>query len=198
MINHVGTQTLDTNRLILRRFVYGDASDMFSNWVTDPEVSKFWSWKPHKDIEETKSVLIKWIEEYKNPETYHWVIALKSISQAIGYIYLDTFDEVNNCEVHFALSQKYWNQGIMTEACKAILAFAFFALGVENVHTRHHINNPASGRVMRKCGMRHIKTEYKQVPDCEQISGDYCFYEISKEEINREEPTRTPPPNTQS
>lgn len=181
MINHVGTQTLDTDRLILRQFVYNDASDIFRNWATDPAVSKFWGWKPHEDIEETKVLLLKWIEEYKDPETYHWAIVLKSVSQAIGYIYLNGFDDDNNnCEVHFALSRKYWNQGIMTQAYKAVMTFAFTVLGVENIHTRHHIDNPASGRVMRKCGMRYLKTEYKKVADCEQISGDYCFYEISK------------------
>jgi len=180
MLNHVGTQTLETERLILRRYVCSDASDMYCNWVTNPAVSKFWGWKPHENIEETQSLLIEWIEEYKNTETYHWVIVLKNNSQAIGYIYLNAFDDADNCEVHFALSQKYWNQGIMSEACKGVLTFAFSVLGVESVHTRHHIDNPASGRVMLKCGMRYIKTKYKKVSDCEQISGDFCFYEISK------------------
>ncbi|MDD4412982.1 MAG: GNAT family N-acetyltransferase [Oscillospiraceae bacterium] len=184
MINHVGTQLIDTERLILRQFTKNDASDMFCNWVTDPEVSKFWGWKPHENIEETKSLLHGWIEDYKNPKTYHWVIELKSTSQAVGYIYLNEFDENDSCEVHFALSQKYWNQGFMTEACKAVLAFAFDVLHVEKVHTRHHIDNPASGRVMQKCGMKYIETVYKKVPDCEQISGDYCFYEISKDELH--------------
>ncbi len=180
MLNHVGTETIETERLILRRYDNNDATDMFDNWVTAPEVSKFWGWKPHENIEETKSLLLGWIEEYSNLETYHWVIVLKNISQAIGYIYINAFDDNNNCEVHYALSQKYWNQGIMSEACKRILSFAFSVVGVENVRTRHHIDNPASGRVMQKCGMRFIKTAYKQVPDCDQISGDYCFYEISK------------------
>lgn len=182
MLNHVGTQTIKTDRLILRRFDNDDAEDMFDNWVTDPEVSKFWSWKPHKNIEETKSLLLSWIKEYSNLETYHWVIVLKSNSQAIGYIYINEFDDNRDCEVHFALSRKYWNQGIMSEACKGVLSFAFYVIGVENIQTRHHIDNLASRRVMQKCGMRYIKTTYQQVSDCEQISGDYCFYYISKKD----------------
>lgn len=86
MLNHVGTQTLETTRLILRRYEAADADDMFRNWVTDPEVSKFWGWKPHENIEETKALLAGWIEDYHHLETYHWVIILKSISQAVGYI----------------------------------------------------------------------------------------------------------------
>ena len=65
MLNHVGTEQLETNRLILRRHKMTDADDMYNNWVTDPEVCRFWSWEPHKNIEETKGLLAGWIEEYK-------------------------------------------------------------------------------------------------------------------------------------
>lgn len=180
MLNHVGTQQFETVRLVLRQHDMTDADDMFRNWVTDLEVSRFWAWEPHKDVMETKSLLARWIEEYADLKTYHWIIELKSIAQAIGYIYLNAFDEADkNAAVHFALSRTYWNQGIMTEACKGVLAFAFSVIGLESVLAWHHIDNPASGRVMQKCGMRYIKTECKQVPDCERIGGDYCFYEIT-------------------
>jgi len=179
-INHAGTKTLETDRLILRKHEMTDADDMFSNWVTDPEVSRFWGWQPHKNIEETKSLLAGWIEEDKKIDTYHWIIVLKSISQAIGYIYLNEINvNDDSLAVHYALSRKYWNKGIMSEACKRVLEFAFFELNAKKVHTRHHIDNPASGRVMQKCGMRYVKTEYRQIPDCEQISGDYRYYEIT-------------------
>lgn len=46
MLHHVGTQRLETDRLILRRYDVADADDMFRNWVTDPEVSRFWGWTP--------------------------------------------------------------------------------------------------------------------------------------------------------
>ena len=180
---HLGTETIETARLVLRKHEMTDADDMFRNWVTDPEVSRFWGWQPHKNIEETKSLLAGWVEEYQKIETYHWIIVLKEISQAIGYIYLNEFNDITEtASVHFALSRKYWNQGIMTEACTAVFDFAFSALQLKSINSRHHIENPASGMVMKKCGMRYLKTAYKDVPDCEQISGDYFYYEISIED----------------
>lgn len=180
MLHHVGTQPLETERLLLRRYEMADAEDMYRNWVTDPEVSRFWDWEPHQDIGETKARLAQWIAAYTDAKAYHWVIVLKSVSQAIGYIYLHAFDETHDsAEVHFALSRTYWNQGIMSEACTGVLAFAFSVLHAESIHTRHHIDNPASGRVMQKCGMRYIKTEYKEVTGCARISGDYCFYKVT-------------------
>ncbi len=188
MLNHVGTQRIETKRLILRQHQMTDADDMFCNWVTDPEVSRFWTWEPHKNIEETRNYLADCIvNEYSNPKTYVWIIVLKSISQAIGYIYLSGIDETDkSIEVHYALSRNYWCQGIMPEACKAVLEFAFSVVGVARVHTKYHIDNPASGRVLQKCGMRYIETAYKQVPECERISGDYCFYEIKVDEWERQ------------
>ena len=65
----------------------------------------------------------------------------------------------------------------MTEACKSVIDFAFSILHVKRIHTHHHVDNSASGHVQRNCGMRFIRTAYKKVADCEQISGDY-YYEI--------------------
>lgn len=181
-MKHVGTQTIETERLILRKYEMTDAEDMFRNWVTDPEVSRFWGWKPHKDIRETKSLLSGWINEYSSLNTYHWVIVLKNIVQAVGYIYLNEIDEADqSVSIHYLLSRALWNQGIVTEACKSILEFAFKMIGVEKIHSRHHVDNPASGKVLQKCGMQYVQTAYKRFPDCEKISGDYCIYEITKE-----------------
>jgi len=186
ILNHLGTKKLETSRLILRKHEMTDAGDIFRNWVTDPEVSRFWGWNPHKNIDETKSILAVWIDEYAKLETYHWIIVLKDISQAIGYIYLNETNEIDDSvAVHYALSRKYWNQGIMTEACKRVFGFAFSELQAKIIRSRHHADNPASGKVMQKCGMRYVKTEYRHIPDCEQISGDYCYYEITEEKTKK-------------
>jgi ribosomal-protein-alanine N-acetyltransferase len=191
MLNHVGTEQLETNRLILRQHRMTDADDMHNNWVTDPEVCRFWTWEPHENMEETKAVLAEWIEDYRRIDTYHWIIVLKSISQAIGYIYLADIDNTNDSvSVHYALSQKYWNQGIMSEACKRVIDFAFGVLGAEKVHSHHHIENPASGRVMQKSGMRYVKTAYKElvpkhITGSERLSGKHCYYEIESSDWKR-------------
>jgi len=177
---HIGTQPLEADRLLLRKYEMADAEDIYRNWATDPEASRFWSWKLHKDLQETKSLLQGWINDYAKADNYHWVIVLKEISEAIGYIYLS---EINNEEksasIHYLVSRKFWNKGMATEACRAVLAFSFIKIGIARIHTYHHIDNPASGKVMQKSGMHYLGTEYREVPDCAQISGDYCFYEIT-------------------
>lgn len=180
MLHHVGTRRLETERLVLRKHRMSDAGDIYHNWAADPEVCRFWQWEPHKNPEETKAYLSSWIEKYANPDYYHWIIVWKSTLQAIGYLYLSDIDDINNSvSVHDALSRTYWNRGIMTEACQCVMHFVFAVLGAERIHSYHHIDNPASGRVLQKSGMHYIQTKYKSFLDCESICGDYCYYEMT-------------------
>lgn len=71
MLNHIGTKTIETERLILRKYIINDATDMFNNWVSDEEVSKYLAWRAHKSIDETKSILESWILECENRDKYH-------------------------------------------------------------------------------------------------------------------------------
>ena len=184
MLNHSGTRTLETRRLILRRHGISDADDMYKNWVTDPEVSRFWTWLPHKNIGETKALLAGWMGEYARPDYYHWIIVLKHINEAIGYIYLTAGDAADAVlSVHYALGRGYWNRGIMTEACLRVIDYAFAELNAEKIESWHHIDNPASGRVMEKSGMKHVKTQFRPFPDCERLSGSYRYYEIANPDL---------------
>lgn len=64
----------------------------------------------------------------------------------------------------------------MTEACKSILHFAFTILGAQKIHTDHHVDNPASGKVLLRAGLRYVRTEYQNLADYKQIIGDYYCY----------------------
>ena len=66
MLAHKGTQTIYTERLVLRRFTVDDAQAMYDNWANDERVSRFLSWSPHKSSEETKQLLDGWCDAYKN------------------------------------------------------------------------------------------------------------------------------------
>jgi len=50
MITHKGTQTIKTERLLLRKIVPDDA-EMVNVWMGDSEVCKYERWKPHPNSE---------------------------------------------------------------------------------------------------------------------------------------------------
>ena len=74
MLTHKGTKELTTKRLKLRRFTVDDAQDMFNNWASDAEVTKFVSWPPHSTPDLTRELLGKWVEEYEKSDYYSWAI----------------------------------------------------------------------------------------------------------------------------
>ena len=79
MITHKGTQTIHTERLILRKFTVDDAQAMFENWANDERVTRYLTWCPHESPEATKQLLELWCAAYEKPNTYNWVMEYEGI-----------------------------------------------------------------------------------------------------------------------
>lgn len=85
-MEHQGTKTIETERLILRKFTADDLSAIFHNWTSDEKVTEFLRWPTHKSIDITKRVLESWLLEYEKPDFYQWAIIPKEIGEPIGTI----------------------------------------------------------------------------------------------------------------
>lgn len=154
-MENIGSIPLETKRLVLSRFTLDDANDMFNNWACDDEVTRYLTWKPHKDIEDTIKVLSYWIKEYEKENTYRWCIRYKDGEKAIGSIDVCRLDEALLCaNIGYCMSKEYWNRGIMTEALGRIIEYLLKDVGLMRIEAYHDIRNPASGAVMRKNGMK--------------------------------------------
>ena len=71
-MRHAGTQELETDRLLLRRLLPEDADMMYQNWASDPDVTRFLRWEPHRNELETLALLAAWATLYPNPDYYQW------------------------------------------------------------------------------------------------------------------------------
>lgn len=92
-MNHCGTQKLETERLVLRRFTEDDALAMFENRASDSEVTKFLMWQPHSDVEVSKGVIADWINLYSDNKFYQWAIVLKNNGdESVGSISVVHYD----------------------------------------------------------------------------------------------------------
>lgn len=155
MIQHKGTNSIETIRLILRRFEAEDAPNMFYNWASDPLVCKYLSWGPHKDLSVTMKRINAWLRNYEYEDTYNWALYLKNRKEVIGSISVEMFDDKEQyCEIGYCLSKEYWSYGIMTEALRAVMHYLFYDIGYHKIRAKHDILNVASGRVMQKAGMQ--------------------------------------------
>lgn len=159
MIQHKGTISIETIRLLLRRFEPEDAEDMYYNWASDPEVCRFLAWGPHEELKVTQRRVKDWADYYKrNNNYYNWAICFKDNNRPIGSISAEILNDINlSCEVGYCLGRAYWGRGIMTEALLAVIHYLFFDVGYQRVTAKHDVLNVASGRVMQKTGMRFDK-----------------------------------------
>ncbi|MCX7923107.1 MAG: GNAT family N-acetyltransferase [Clostridia bacterium] len=155
MLVHRGSSKIETKRLILRPFVIEDTINMFNNWASDPEVTKYLTWPTHSDINVSKSVIEMWVDSYTSNETYHWGIVYKDTdNQVIGSIGAVRINvDLEQAEIGYCISKKYWNKGITTEALLAVIDY-LFSCGFMRISAYHDVLNPASGIVMQKCGMQ--------------------------------------------
>lgn len=161
-IQHRGTIAIETIRLILRRFRIEDAPDMFHNWSGDPQVCKYLSWGPHRDVDTTSKRIKNWINNYEYNNFYLWAIELKGKNIPIGSISVElSNDNSKSCEVGYCIGAPYWNRGIMTEALRAVMHFLFYEVGYTTIQAKHDILNIGSGKVMEKAGMQFMKMEYR-------------------------------------
>lgn len=76
-MKHCGTQRLETDRLVLRRYMPEDAAAMYKNRASDKEVTKFLMWPAHLSQEVSQGVTEDWVNQYSSENYYHWAIVLK-------------------------------------------------------------------------------------------------------------------------
>ena len=168
------TPTLETERLILRRFSEADAEALFS-LLRAEEVNTFLPMFPLKTIEEAKAFLHEqYLETYQRPTGNRYAICLRSDNIPVGFIKVEADDSF---DFGYALKKELWNQGIVTEAGKAVLA-RLKACHVPYVTATHDIHNPGSGRVMQKLGMTY-QYSYEEQWQPKDILVTFRMYQLN-------------------
>ncbi|MBQ9534316.1 MAG: GNAT family N-acetyltransferase [Clostridia bacterium] len=182
-MTHCGTQSIETDRLLLRRFSIDDAEAMYSNWASDPEVTKYLTWPTHTGVDVSKALLEDWVSSYAQENYYQWAIVLKEHgSDPIGSISaVRVDDDVSMVHIGYCLGKNWWRQGIMSEALKAVMTFFFEKVGVNRIESRHDPRNPHSGMVMKKCGMKYEGTMRSSDRNNQGIC-DACWYALLSSE----------------
>lgn len=191
-MNHLGTIELTTERLTLRRFAVEDVEHMFYNWESDPEVTKYLVWEPHKSIKETEELVACWISQYECNDLYLWAIEVNDLEQPIGSISVITSNEkIMEAEVGFCIGKAFWHQGYTTEALKEVIRFLFEEVGYRRISAKYDPKNIYSGKVLEACGLSYegtcIQADWNNSGICDmaiygRIRNDAVFEEAAEEE----------------
>ena len=180
-MNHLGTKTLETERLILRKTIESDYEYMFYNWANDERVTKYLTWSPYESAQQLRDTYHQYLlESQKKSDFYDWKIVLKESGEPIGSIgVVRLCEEIKEAEIGYCLGFRWWHQGIMTEALREVIRFLFDEVGLNRITAKHDVNNPHSGAVMKKCGMLHEGTHRQAGLNMQGIC-DMAVYAILK------------------
>lgn len=144
--------SIETERLLLRRWKPSDAEALYK-YACDPEVGPHAGWPPHKNVEESKMIIR---ELFTND--YTWAVILKETNEPIGCMGYYPFGKSNieigenDAEVGYWIGKPHWNNGYCTEALQAMIHYCYEKKHFQTLWADFFVDNPASGRVMEKCG----------------------------------------------
>jgi len=144
---------METDRIILRPWRESDAETLYK-WASDPDVGPRAGWPPHQNVEESLEI----IRTVFNDVLHTWAIVLKETDEPIGAM---GYGPSCECDlparegeplIGYWVAKPYWNKGICTEALRLMLDHIRESTDIKSLISGHFVDNPASGRVMEKCG----------------------------------------------
>lgn len=145
---------LDTPRLTLRPMTMRDAADIYA-YSRDKEVARHVLWDAHRSLADSKEYLRFILRQYREGRPSSYGMVLKETGRLVGTIgFMWLSEENSTVEIGYSLARSQWNRGLTTEALSALIGMAFTYLNIHRIEAQHDLANPASGRVMLKCGMR--------------------------------------------
>ena len=165
---------IKTERLILRPWQEQDAEDLYT-YASDPEVGPPAGWPPHTSVDNSREIIKNVLSK---PETY--AVCLKD-GTPIGSIGLhlngstDMTDRDDECELGYWIGKLYWGQGLIPEASRALMRYAFEELGMRAVWCGYYDGNEKSRKVQTKLGFVYQhKTEGLEVSLMNEIRTGHC------------------------
>lgn len=149
---------LKTPRLSLRRVKESDYEDMFA-YTSNPDVTRFLSWNPHKEIIQTQHYIQTLITEYNLSTSYAWGIEILEVQKFIGIVRIFDVSYGNKRgELSFILNPNFHRKGLMVEAIMAVIGFCFTEVGLNRIQAKCTPDNFSSEKVLQKLRMSYEGT----------------------------------------
>lgn len=186
MLTHTGTETIETERLILRKFQYTDDDAMLKYWIADEKIQSLYSEPVYTTKAEVRGLLDKYIGSYEKDDYYRWAVIEKNSCECIGQIAFFLVDSKNHfAEIEYCIGSEFQNNGYATEATKAVIRYGFEKINLHKVQICTKTINKPSKRVIEKCGFTYEGT----LRDYFYMNGEYVgrlYFSMLKSEYKSE------------
>jgi RimJ/RimL family protein N-acetyltransferase len=145
-------EELVTQRLRLRPPIAADAEQMFARYCSDPDVTRYLSWTPHRSVADTQEYLKQRAQEHADGTSAGYLIFSRDEGKLLGAV----GGRIQSTLVQFGycLARDAWGQGFATEAARAFVATAIEQPSIWRVQAFCDLENVASAHVLDKCGLK--------------------------------------------
>ena len=175
-MKHSGTQRMETERLILRRFLPEDAADLLQNWAADPNVQHEYGEPVYDTPDAAAGLLRQYLAGYARADYYRWAVILRETGRNIGQIaFCKVWDDCETAEIEYCISEKFSGKGYAGEALAGLCEHIFNTTGFVKLEAYHRAENVRSGRVLEKSGM-HITDNVERFAEKGEVPiGEVCY-----------------------
>ena len=167
MLNRTFTSfpILTTERLTLRQLVIADEQEIFT-LRSDSEINKYLDRQLSNTIDDARNFINKVNENINKNDSLYWAIMLSDRNILVGTICLFGFsDENSKCEIGYELLTNFQGQGIMMEASKKIIDYAFNTIKIQQIEAFIHKDNQSSINLLEKLLFRNSNKPDETTPE---------------------------------
>lgn len=171
---------LKTERLLLRYVTRADVAAIYEGWANDPEVARYVTWNAHESVSVTEQIMDFWLEEYKKDNCYRYGIERLSDGALMGMIDVVGYHH-GNPVIGYCSGRKYWGNGYMTEALRAVVQ-ELFSEGYDTIRIEAAQENIGSNRVIQKAGFEFVGSREAQISEIKPVIMTINSYRLQKPE----------------
>lgn len=143
-------EVFQTQRLYLRPPLMEDAEIIFTQYAQDHDVTRYLTWQPHIDSQDTQSYIQGCLSNRESRTDFSYVILSKETQLLVGIVALRF---TNGAVIGYVLAKQYWGQGYMPEAVQSLVAWALAQDSIHRIWPVCDVENQVSARVLEKVGM---------------------------------------------
>ena len=170
----MNTPRLETDRLILRKFTEDDLEALYYIH-SDEEVNRFLPWFPLRNMEDARAFYEeRFMSRYREDRAYNYAVCLKENDYPVGYVNVSMDDSY---DFGYGLRREFWHRGIIREAGQAVIE-QLLRDGIPYITATHDVNNPRSGSVMKRLGMKY-RYSYQEQWQPKNIKVIFRMYQLN-------------------
>ena len=176
-LSEIPPKTFETERLTLRAVTLEDGELMFKTYTSDPVVTKYMSFPCASSPDDSRPFLTSAVKNFEGQPSEHkhfgWLVFRKDSGECVGSVGVGIKDE-KTLSGGYLFARSAWGLGFATEAWRPVVEWCKTQPNVQRIQAEHHPDNPASGNVMKKLGLR-----------CEGVSPNYALLpNVSSEKVD--------------